>query len=39
LYIFYVESGRPSKGKSKLPPWHRGKGDKGWIFVDEVFLN
>ena len=24
---------------SKLPSWHRGKGDKGWIFVDEVFLN
>ncbi len=23
----------------KLPAWHRGKGDKGWIFVDEVFLN
>jgi hypothetical protein len=23
----------------KLPVWHRGKGDKGWIFVDEVFLN
>ncbi|RPD46503.1 FN3 associated domain-containing protein [Paracnuella aquatica] len=23
----------------KLPAWHRGKGDKGWVFVDEVFLN
>lgn len=23
----------------KLPVWHRAKGDKGWIFVDEVFLN
>ena len=23
----------------KLPVWHRGKGDKGWIFVDEVFVN
>jgi hypothetical protein len=23
----------------KLPLWHRGKGDKGWIFVDEIFLN
>ena len=22
----------------KLPPWHPGKGDKGWIFVDEVFI-
>jgi len=24
---------------SKLPLWHRSKGDKGWIFVDELFLN
>ncbi|HUP10702.1 MAG TPA: FN3 associated domain-containing protein [Niastella sp.] len=23
----------------KLPAWHPGKGDKGWIFVDEVFVN
>jgi hypothetical protein len=23
----------------KLPKWHRGKGDKGWIFVDEIFFN
>ncbi len=23
----------------KLPQWHRGKGDKGWAFVDEIFLN
>ena len=23
----------------KLPLWHKGKGDKGWIFVDEIFLN
>ncbi len=23
----------------KLPVWHRGKRDKGWVFVDEVFLN
>jgi hypothetical protein len=22
----------------KLPTWHRGKGDKGWVFVDEVFF-
>ncbi len=27
------------KPVSKLPAWHRGKGEKGWIFVDEVFLN
>ncbi|MFY7840623.1 MAG: FN3 associated domain-containing protein [Lacibacter sp.] len=24
---------------AKLPSWHPGKGDKGWIFVDEVLLN
>ena len=24
---------------SKLPVWHPGKGDKGWAFVDEIFLN
>jgi len=23
---------------SKLPTWHPGKGDKGWVFVDEVFV-
>jgi hypothetical protein len=23
---------------SKLPAWHRGKGDRGWVFVDEVFF-
>lgn len=22
-----------------LPEWHRGAGDKGWFFIDEVFLN
>ncbi|TAD86996.1 MAG: hypothetical protein EAY75_06730 [Bacteroidetes bacterium] len=22
-----------------LPAWHPGKGDKGWFFVDEVFVN
>lgn len=22
-----------------LPAWHPGKGDKGWVFIDEVFLN
>ena len=27
------------KPVSKLPVWHKGKGDKGWVFVDEVFLN
>lgn len=24
---------------SPLPAWHPGKGDKGWIFVDELFVN
>ncbi|MEZ0483774.1 c-type cytochrome domain-containing protein [Fibrella aquatica] len=24
---------------TKLPAWHRGKGDPGWVFVDEVFFN
>lgn len=24
---------------SKLPAWHEGKGQKGWVFTDEIFLN
>jgi uncharacterized membrane protein len=27
------------KPVQKLPSWHPGKGDKGWFFVDELFLN
>lgn len=23
----------------KLPLWHPGKGDKGWFFADEIFVN
>ncbi len=23
----------------KLPSWHGGKGERGWIFTDEIFLN
>lgn len=23
----------------KLPAWHPGKGEKGWVFADEVFVN
>jgi len=23
----------------KLPDWHQGKGQKGWVFIDEVFVN
>jgi uncharacterized membrane protein len=24
---------------AKLPLWHQGKGQRGWVFVDEVFVN
>lgn len=24
---------------SKLPNWHSNKGSKGWVFVDEIFVN
>jgi hypothetical protein len=24
---------------AKLPAWHRGKGDKAWIFMDELLVN
>ena len=24
---------------SKLPKWHPGKGEKAWIFIDEIFFN
>ena len=27
------------KNVSKLPAWHPGKKEKGWIFVDEIFFN
>lgn len=27
------------KSVQKLPAWHPGKGDKGWLFIDEVFVN
>lgn len=23
----------------KLPSWHPGKGDKGWLFIDEILIN
>ena len=23
----------------KLPAWHSGKGEKGWLFIDEIFFN
>jgi len=28
-----------AKNITKLPSWHPGKGDKGWIFIDEIFFN
>ena len=28
-----------AKPVSVLPAWHRGKGDKGWVFADEIFVN
>lgn len=28
-----------AQGVSKLPGWHAGKGQKGWIFIDEIFVN
>ncbi len=24
---------------SQLPKWHKGKGEKAWVFVDELFVN
>lgn len=23
----------------KLPAWHNGKGEKGWVFIDEILVN
>ncbi|CAG5008863.1 hypothetical protein DYBT9275_04373 [Dyadobacter sp. CECT 9275] len=28
-----------AKPLGKLPPWHPGKGEKAWVFVDEVLVN
>jgi hypothetical protein len=28
-----------AKNISKLPSWHPGKGDKAWVFIDEIFFN
>jgi uncharacterized membrane protein/mono/diheme cytochrome c family protein len=27
------------KNLQRLPSWHPGKGDKGWLFIDEIFFN
>ena len=32
-YRYYRIEAQPV---SKLPAWHRGAGDQGWVFVDEV---
>ena len=24
---------------AKLPKWHAGKGEKGWVFIDEILIN
>ena len=28
-----------AKNVLKLPAWHPGKGEKAWIFIDEIFFN
>lgn len=28
-----------AKPLAKLPPWHAAKGEKAWIFIDEVLVN
>lgn len=28
-----------AKNMQRLPPWHPGKGDRGWVFIDEIFFN
>ena len=28
-----------AKNIAKLPAWHPGKGDKAWLFIDEIFFN
>jgi uncharacterized membrane protein len=35
-YTHYKVVARPLK---KLPPWHPGKGEPAWVFIDEVFFN
>jgi hypothetical protein len=28
-----------AKNVQRLPEWHPGKGQKGWVFIDEVVFN
>jgi hypothetical protein len=34
-YQYYKVIARPVP---KLPQWHNGKGEKGWVFIDEMFF-
>jgi hypothetical protein len=34
-YRYYRIVARPL---AKLPTWHNSKGERGWLFVDEVFF-
>ena len=34
-YRYYKVVAKPV---AKLPAWHNGKGDKGWVFIDEMFF-
>lgn len=34
-FRYYKVVARPIR---KLPNWHRGQGDRGWVFVDELFF-
>jgi len=34
-YRFYKVVAKPV---AKLPSWHNGKGQKGWVFIDELFI-
>jgi len=34
-YSYYKVVAKPV---AKLPAWHNGKGQKGWVFIDEIFV-
>ena len=34
-YRYYKVVAKPIE---KLPQWHSGKGKKGWVFIDELFI-
>ena len=34
-YAYYKVIAKPV---ARLPQWHNGKGEKGWIFIDEIFF-